>query len=361
MSGSRIVCAGAVVCLTMGIAASVYFSLVAEAVRTRDWDRALSLAPSHRKALVNRGTPADLERAAAKPVGSAALIELALEAELKGDTKAAQRLLDEANRRDAGYRPRWARANFYFRQGRHSELSAVAGPAARIYEGDLTALYDLVLRAGLPPPQIYREIVPQRPQAQREFLELLIVRGRGAEGISAALRLADQARPKDRELLLGYCDQLLTQGEGPKAGQLWKALPRFALTSGRCLDWRRFTVDGISLFDVSDQVARFELNGNQPSEAVLLRRYVIVEPGRRYHLRAITTADEPVQKSVEWRWDGVAVGTGRDSEIEVEAHKTIGDLQLAVKRPTGQRSAEGAVEITNIRLEPKSAALAFAR
>ncbi|MCC6536823.1 MAG: hypothetical protein IT162_04690 [Bryobacterales bacterium] len=361
MSVSRFVSAIAIACLTIGVAGSVYFSLIDQYVRARDWDRALRLAPSHRKALVNRGAPADLERAAAKPTGSAALIELALEAELKGDNTTAQRMLDEANRRDAGYRPRWARANFYFRQGRHRELAAVAGPAARIYEGDLTALYDLVLRAGLPPPQIYREIVPPRAQAQREYLELLIVRGRGPDGIAAALRLADQARPKDRDLLLGYCDQLLAQGEGPKAGQLWKALPRFALSAGRCLDWKRSTVDGVSLFEVADQVARFELNGNQPSDAVLLRRYAIVEPGRRYHLRAITNAEEALQKTVEWRWNGAAVGTGRESDIEIEARQTIGELQLAVKRPAGQRSAEGAVEITNIRLEPKAAALARLR
>ncbi|MBM3792674.1 MAG: hypothetical protein FJW31_01115 [Acidobacteria bacterium] len=361
MSGSRIVCAGALFCLTAGIAASVYFSLIDHAMRAQDWGGVLTLAPSHRKALVNRGTPADLERAAAKPTGSAALIELALEAEMKGDGAAAQKRLDEANRRDTGYRPRWARVNFLFRQGRHGELAAVAGPAARVYEGDLTALYDLVLRAGLPAQQIYREVVPQRPQAQRQFLELLMVRGRGPDGIAAALWLADQARPKDRDLLLGYCDQLLAREEGSTAAKFSKALPRFVLSSGRCLDWRRSTVDGLALFDVSDQVTRFELNGNQPSDAVLLRRFMIVEPGRRYHLRAITNAEEPVQKAVEWRWEGVAADTGRDMDIEVEARKTIGELQLAVKRPACQRSAAGAVEITNIRLEPKAAVLALLR
>ncbi len=361
MSASSFLCASAVAGLILGVCGSVYFSLVDQAVRVRDWDRTLTLAPGHSKALIHRGTPTDLGQAAAQPTGSAALIELAFEAELRGDAAAAERLLADAIRRDARFRPRWARANFLFRQGRLSEVPAVAGAAARIYEGDLTGLYDLVLRAGVAPDEVYRRIVPPRPQASREFLELLIVRGRGPEGIAAALRLADQARPKDRELLLGYCDQLLAQGEGLKAGQIWKAMPRSALSSGQCLDWKRSTVDGVSLFDVSDQVARFELNGNQPPDAVLLRRYVIVEPGRRYHLRSITNAEESVQRAVEWRWNGAAVGTGRDSDIGIEARQNIGELQLAIRRPPGHRAAEGAVEITNIRLQPRAAALASLR
>ena len=143
-----------------------------------------------------------------------------------------------------------------------------------------------------------------------------------------------------------------------KAAQLWKTLPRFGDAKGHCLDWSRRTVAGIVVIETGETVIRLELNGRQPESASVLKRVVIVEPGKRYHLRAIANGDDTIRGAVEWRWNGVGVGGGDRTDLELEATQQISELELVIRRLPGQRAAEGTLEITNIRLEPKSAALA---
>lgn len=359
MSGKKLVFILVAVCLTLAALASARAAVADILWRAGRLTPLLNLVPDHVKARLERSAPGDLERAAAAaPTRSAALLELALQAEMHGDIAAARRHLDEALRRDATFAPRWAMINFLMRRGDMNGVIERAAPAAAIYEGDLTALFDLCLRTGVSPQQIYRTIVPNRPKAQREYLDLLIRRRLSLDGVPAALRLADLARPADRDLLLNFCEQLLSAGEGSKAAQLWKALPRFGSTGGKCLDWRRQTVDGVTVIEANETVVRLELNGRQPEAAVVLKRAAVVEPGRRYHLRALAAGDDTVKDAVEWRWNGAAVGSGGQTDIEVEAPRPICELELVIRRLRGRRPAEGALEITSIRLEPKAAALA---
>ena len=359
MKGSNLVLVGAAICLTLATGASMRSSLADYYWQHRNLNAVLWLTPDDAAARTMRAAAGDLEQAAElAPTRSVALVDLALESELRGDLPMARRRLEEAMRRDVTYRPRWAMINFLTRHGKPAEVLRAAAPAAAMYEGDLTALFDLCLRNGAGAEQVYRSIVPARAQAQREYLELLIRRGEQLAGLPAALRLADLAQPRDRDLLFNYCDQLLAAGAGLKVAQLWKTLPRFGVAGGRCLDWRRPPVDGISFVELGDTVARFELTGRQPESATILRRPMVVEPGRRYHLRALVAGDDTSRGAVEWRWNGVVVGTGERNDMEVEGTRPICELELAIHRRPGQRSAEGSVEITNIRLEPKAAALA---
>ncbi len=313
------------------------------------------LVPDHAGAMLKRAAPGELERAAAvAPARSAAMIELALAAESRGDIVAARRHLEEALRRDATFRPRWATINFLMRPSDMPGVLSHSTAAAAIYEGDLTALFDLCLRTGATPDRIYRSIVPLRPKAQREYLHLLVQRHRQLDAMPAALRLADLAHPSDRELLFYVCDQLLLAGAGTQAAQLWKVLPRFSSdAAGRCLDWKRQTVDGIAIIEAGESVVRLELSGRQPASVTVLRRVAVVEPGRRYHLRTVTSAAESKEKAIEWRWNGVAVGTAGSGDIAVKATRHISELELVIRRLPGERSAEGSLEITDIRLVAK--------
>ena len=359
MKGSNFVLVGAAVCLTLATVVSIRSSLTDHYWKRSNLNAVLWLTPGHAAARTLRAAPGDLEQAVeAAPTRSVALIDQALQAEMRGDLPTARHLLQTALRRDATYGPRWAMINFLVRHGQPAEVLRSAAPAAAIYEGDLTALFDLCLRNGANPEQVYRSIVPPRAKAQREYLELLIRRGEQTAGLPAALRLADLAHPRDRDLLLSYCDQLLAAGAGPKVAQLWRTLPRFGAAGGRCLDWKRQPADGVEFIELGETVVRLELSGRQPESATVLRRPLVVEPGRNYHLRALVAGDDTMRAAVEWRWNGAVVGTGERNDIEVQGTRPICELELAIHRRPGQRSAEGSVEITNIRLEPKAAALA---
>jgi hypothetical protein len=144
--------------------------------------------------------------------------------------------------------------------------------------------------------------------------------------------------------------------------QRWRTLPRFGHAEGRCLDWKENKIAGVSVVETGDHVVRLELSGRQPESSTVLRRPMVVQPGRHYHLRALVNGeDSALRAAVEWRWNGAAVGTGQQSDIEVEATREICDLELAIRRRPGQRAAEGPLEITNIRLELKAEALAAVR
>jgi hypothetical protein len=361
MSGKKIVLVFAPICLTLCVLISIR-SAVADVLWTqRSLGALLRLMPDHVAARVVRSEPGDLEIAVTvAPAKAAALLELALQEEVRGDLVSARKHLDEAARRDATFRPRWAIINFLVRHGETKEVLSRAAAAAAIYEGDLSALFDLCLRTGENPDRIYRTIVPARAKAQREYLELLIRRGKQIEALPAALRLADMANPRDRDLLFDYCDQLLAGGAGLKAAQLWKGLPRFGAAKGHCLDWKGQPVEGITVIETGETVVRLELSGRQPESAVVLRRTMIVEPGRRYHLRALVSGGDTIQGAVEWQWNAVVVGTGDRADVEVEAKQQISELALVIRRRPGHRAAEGTLEITNIRLEPKSSTLAGA-
>ena len=359
MNGKKIVFVFASVCLTLAALVSARSAAVDALWRTGRPDALLRLEPDHTAARMLRGEPGDLERAAAaSPTVAAPLIELALQAESKGDLAQARRHLENALQRDASFRPRWAMINFLTRHGETADVLARAQPAAAIYEGDLTALFDLCLRNGASPDRIYKTIVPPRPKAQREYLELLLRRGLQADALAPALRLADAARPIDRQLLFDYCDQLLTAGAGAQVTRLWRTLPRYGAANGQCLDWKRPHVDGVSLVEASDTVVRLELSGRQPESATVLRRSLVVEPGKHYRLRALVSGEDTLRNAVEWRWNGAVAGSGEQSDIEVEAARPVSELELVIRRRPGQRPAEGPLEITNIRLEPKGAALA---
>lgn len=317
------------------------------------------LIPDHAPARLERAAAGDIERAAElAPARSAAVLALAMAAESRGDFSAARRHLDEALRRDATFRPRWALINFLMRRGDVPAVLSSSAAAAAMYEGDLTALFDLCLRTGAPLDRIYRGIVPVKPKAQREYLQLLMRRNKQIEAMPAALRLADLAHPGDRETLFDLCDQLLSAGEGTKAAQLWKAVPRFTSGAGRCLDWKQQPVDGITIAETSESVLRMDLSGRQPQSAAVVRRSMVVQPGHSYHLRTVTGREESVKKAIEWRWNGVAVGTGGQNDIEVEATRQICELELVIRRLPGDQAAEGLLEITNIELAPKASALA---
>ena len=357
MTGQKFVLVLVAICLTLATFGSARSAVSQTLYRNGALGTLLWLSPDHVGARLARSSAVDLELAERlAPTRSEASIALGLAAESRGDLGAARRHLEEALRRDATFDPRWAMINFLARRGETGAVLARAAPAAAMYEGDLTALYDICLRTGANPDQIYRSVVPARPKAQREYLLLMMQRGRQSDALPVALRLADQARPGDRDLLFDFCDQLLADGAGRQVLQLWKALPRAGAAAGRCLDWKRENVDGIVVMEAGETTVRLELSGRQPESARLLRRAAIVEPGRHYRLRARAVAeDEALINAVEWRWNGAAAGRDEASDIVMEATRPISEISLVIRRRPGQRAAEGALEITNIELEPKAA------
>jgi hypothetical protein len=162
-------------------------------------------------------------RAAAAGPQSKALIEMALEAERRGDLAGARRHLEEAARRDATFLPRWTLINFLMRHGQSHDVLSRAAPAAAIYEGDLSGLFDLCPKRQ--PDQITGPSSQRDRRRSASFLQLLIRRGKQLDSLRSRSGWPIW-RSRTTGSAVRSCDQLLTAAV-LKVAQLWKRLPRF--------------------------------------------------------------------------------------------------------------------------------------
>lgn len=351
-------------------------------------DKAIALNPWNADFLLRRGKPDDLEKAAKlAPRSSAPQIALALEAESNGDPARALDHLRQAEKRDKTFAPLWAQANFFFRQQKWPEFWDASKKAAQLYQGDLSSLYRLCLRAQAGADEVFSRVVPARSAAVRQFLDVLGEEKRHAEAAAAVEKLASMARPQDRDFLAAYCEEIRLANPAlalPLRNRLSErgVLPFAPLDaasgrlvtngdfrrepSGYCYDWKVPRSHELSTRMVSGGGVMISLSGRQPDSTVLLSQAVPLEAGRQYRLlyRASAGDIHPVA-GIQWQVGGLRSGPLRTPEGEwifslpAGAHNP--ELELVAVRETGFAKAEGRLLVERVEIRPSARELASIR
>jgi len=309
-----------------------------------------------------------LERVAQlNPTSSAPRIRLGLAAEIRGDTAAAERWLQEAAHVDRQFETRWTLANFYFRQGRAEEFWTWIRSALEISYADRRLAFDLCRRMSTDDREILTRAIPERRGVVADYLSYLIQKREVTALAPVAMKLATGHTSEDLPLLYVAADTLIYGGDTQRAGELWEALgfgrpagvfnPDFAaLPSGHGFDWRFFAQPGVTHANLDlPSGHRIRLNGQQPESAELLRQVVGgLTAGKSYTLRwEARTQGFADPTGLEWRiagaramvaasenWSGAEVGFTADSDRAV--------LVLAYRRPEGLVRAEGGLDLRRV-------------
>ncbi|MBM3811986.1 MAG: hypothetical protein FJW20_10175 [Acidimicrobiia bacterium] len=346
-------------------------------------NRAISLVPDHagyylRRAELSLETASsDLRRAAElRPRDAAPWVGLALLAESRGRIEEAESHLLHAARLDASFLPRWSLVNFYFRQQKWDSFWEWAARAARIYHGDLTALYQVCVRAGGSAQEILDKVAPDRPKAHRELLVVFTEDKRYPDAIPAALALLSHHRAGDTRFILNLSDRLLAIGQTEAALDLWNRLAHASLIphaeldpprgrsltnadfqvqpSGMAFDWRLREIEGVRLGPGYRPGLEIRFSGRQPAESVLASQTLPVMGGRRYCLRWKAEA-ELSGAAPRWRiGDRTAALAEPEGELEflAPAEASALNLELVTLAEPGTTRAEGTLRLHSLRLQP---------
>ncbi len=324
------------------------------------------------------------------PLYAPSWIRLGLDHEMAGRRDDAERVLRHAAAIDRTFLPQWTLANFYFRQGREDLFWAHARRAVSIYQGDLTGVFQLCLRADGDPVRVWERLSPGHAPARMDLVRVLLAQ----ERYGAAARVADlmaSAHLRDtREVLLNACDQAIARRDVPAAVAFWNAAARNGWIArpvldpangmqladgafqhqpmGACFDWRLTPQAGVSYHAGAPAGLRIEMTGRQAADTALATVRIPVEPQHRYRLTwryhsGLGRNSSPAQ----WRIDGAAVvdwdsaTPNREDSIEFDSgSRRLVELTLGTSHARGATRPEGRLRLDWITITPVSSA-AFSR
>jgi len=260
------------------------------------------------------------------------LVDAATSAEMSGGPATALRLLEQAERFNKMWLPRWALASFHFRQGNREESLRWARLALERSYGDRAAVFDLAARAGAGPEVITGSLLPDGPEFPAAYLNYVLkdpARPGLAEAALAAARQAENAPPTLRAQLLEACNRLMLTGNFASAAELWdqlarhKAVPYPPATAHHAgingdfrhkpvaggWDWWMPVVEGVeSSWRQEPGEVRFTLSGQQAESCELLAQWLWLRAGATYELSIESRGGGP---GLGWRLhhpDGGAAG-----------------------------------------------------
>jgi tetratricopeptide (TPR) repeat protein len=318
------------------------------------------------------------------PFFAAAWLDLAAEAEARGNPAEAERCLNRASEVDKTYEPRWALANFYFRAGNVPLFWKWLRLAAERSYGDRTALFRLGLRMSADAAEIQNRALPANDRAiLLDWLTYLLSEKRLDSVPVAALALIPVSGPADRPALLNACETMLKARRTADAVGIWNGIvgrgmlphKRIGLVAGdsltngdlaaeplgECFDWRLLWRDGVdSRWLHSSRQVRVGLNGKQMERTDLVEQLIPVLANRQYtfHYR-YRTYGFAARSGVRWR----VLGASAPQPVELAVDPVPGAndwqdrrlgfrtgagcnllrLQLLYEREPGTVRAEGTI------------------
>jgi hypothetical protein len=239
----------------------------------------------------------------------------------EGRGQEAERRYLEASSLDAGMRPRFALANYYYRAGNQAAFLEWSKRAAAVPRANLEGIFALAERATPDVAAALREILPPQPEAWRQCLDYYLRRQQWRTVRWVADRLAPEARREDTGRLLWYADFELLFGDPRLSLQVWNRLVGAGGTPGpplspaagpwlanpsweaapthRAFDWRIREEEGASVTIAGrPRALRLELSGKQPPGGDFVQQFVYLTPARRYRF------------SLEARAEGLAEPSG---------------------------------------------------
>jgi tetratricopeptide (TPR) repeat protein len=298
-------------------------------------------------------------------------------AELAGDLALAERSLLAAARLSRLYQPKYLLAGYYFRRGNTDLCIRWSQAALEIAPGDVTPVLNLLGHL-LDPQAMAAEGLRQPPAVARQFLAFLAVRGPTAAAGRLARRLAQTGTDEDLPALLAYSNQLLEEGHGLEAVELWNALcerhllpyQRLDVTGGRALtnadfqrspigsgfDWHAEGARGLRPLGF-DGALRATFSGDQADGCVLIWEYVPLEPGAGYRLRQEVHAENSASAAgLVWRLfypKSAAVWAPLEADLSqgFRAPAEVARLALLYRRIPGTTRLTGDVSVTGLRLD----------
>ncbi|HEY3741058.1 MAG TPA: O-antigen ligase family protein [Bryobacteraceae bacterium] len=336
--------------------------------------------------LTDSGAQPLLERALQlNPYDAETLIDLGLDAELRGEYPKAETSLLKAAELDSTWLPRWTLANYYFRRGDDKGFWTWTAKAAAIASErrDFIPLFKLASRMDSDPSRTLAAL-PDHPAPLRLFVTYLLESGDTGTLEPAATRLlACGTQGNDRPYVFWAIEGFLSHRQPDGAVHLWSRLAergwiRRDVGAGfaeppleSSLDWRYKDVDGVTRSLGGDGSMRFEFSGQQPEETGLLERYIPVRPGVKQRLewryRVEQISDEP---GVEWEIDSLSgavlassslqpAAQDRDGGVEFTPSESIVRIRLLYRRAPGTARIAGAVDLMPARVveQRESAAL----
>lgn len=326
----------------------------AESAARRDPDNAAyaMAVAAWRDAAREDGVP-ELQRATAiAPLDERVIQKLALALELNGDTAGAEQQLLRAAARSNKYDPRWALANFYFRQGSQADFRRWTREALAMSYGDPAPLFDLAWALD-PDNGLDLEDLPPRRDVRLAYGNFLARR----ERIGLAARVA----------------QGLAAGQEPEARLLAESLAAgFRLTEAERIAPGHATRWKSDRAHESDGAWRIHLDGEQPEQLDLISRLAILPAGRarltwsmrtaltspagalkssglRWRVSAWSTSGETIAESDEVAASGEGGGT-LDFEVERQTELRI---SLVYRRTPGVMRAEGSIAVMSAEAGPR--------
>ncbi len=331
------------------------------------------------------------------PRSTEAWIACALRDETQGRVADAERDYLAAARVDHMYKPAWALANFYLRQGNADAFWLYARKCLEVVEPrrlepfsyNPAPVFDLAWRVTRNAAEIRRRMIPPRHFILVDYLEYLGEHDLPDAGAEVAVDLAAYGDPEDNYHLLNFCDRLIHLARGKPAVDIWNAMVEHAtvhaehldpdrgqsLTNGELrrpferlgFDWQMPPADGVSQNHFPDTgEVRFEFSGDQPEGALPLYQSIPVTPGA-YHLafRYRTPGMEHAD-GLSWQlWD-YAGQRAIPVECQLSPHPewtpgearflipkgvTVARLGLEYERARGSTRIRGTAAFADIRLE----------
>lgn len=266
------------------------------------------------------------------PFYSWAWIQLGLAAERDGNNAAAESDLIQAAKVDAGFAPRWALANFFFRRGNGDKTWYWGRQALTAGGGESAPLFRLYWRIQPDAKTILDRGIPPDKTPRREFLEFLTEQQPSTSVSTTISALIPDAEPGDLPRLLAYVRALLADHNAESAEHLWNSLCDHKLLpfrpvhpdsanlltnadfatppSGEPFDWQFHPANGIEAANApSGGAFQVRLSGRQPENWRILTQTVAVDKGRRYEFRSGASGiGQSSASGLRWRILGEPTG-----------------------------------------------------
>ena len=257
---------------------------------------------------------------ALNPRYTEAWIARAFREETQGRIADAERDYLAAAKVDRMYKPAWALANFYVRQGRTDRFWFYARKCLEVVEPrrlepasyDPAPVFDLAWRVTQDASEIRSKLIPRRHFILVDYLDYLGARNLTDAGADIAMDVAPYGDPADNYFLLNFCERLINLSNlqhpaGRRAMEIWNAMVARGTVRGELLDpargqsltngdlkrpfehvsfdWQMPPAEGVLCNHFPDAgEVRFDFSGDQPEGVLVFYQSVPVVPGDGYRL-----------------------------------------------------------------------------
>jgi hypothetical protein len=315
---------------------------------------------------------AHLKAAVARnPYHSAAWIQLSVEAESSGNLTEARYDLDQASDHDATAEPRWAKANFYFRQGDQKQFLTWVNSYRSVTHNEEAGLFRMV---AADTPDVHTMLVNMPNLGCDELGSLLdTVRERDLSPDELIDRMSSSCHDDaSSKVLEHYMSDLLRTDKTDLAAEVRHRIGEndplvnayfSSPVTGEGFDWRINVNSNIQVRQESKQGIQFDFEDRVPSGTVLIFQPISLMPDSRYRLSTNLNSDPHEEDA--FRWELVELSTGRhlasgldeDNINKIPAWdfqipKTGKTLALALfyKRAEGELPFQGTVSLQGVGL-----------